>query len=37
MAHVLVLRDQAVVPEEAARRLLGVLLEAVRTPAEDFA
>jgi argininosuccinate lyase len=37
MAHVLVLREQGVVPGEAARRLLGLLLEVHRdVPVEDF-
>ena len=36
IAHVMVLREQAIVPEEAARRLLEVLLEMVRIPAEAF-
>jgi argininosuccinate lyase len=36
VAHVLVLLEQGVVPEEPARRLLGVLLAAHRTAVEDF-
>ncbi|MFC4941907.1 argininosuccinate lyase [Pseudonocardia sp. GCM10023141] len=36
LAHVLMLREDGVIPDVAARRLLGVLLEATRTPAEDF-
>ncbi|MGH3906862.1 MAG: lyase family protein [Pseudonocardiaceae bacterium] len=36
VAHVLVLRDQGIVPEVAARRLLAALLEATRTPASVF-
>ncbi|MEO6821744.1 MAG: argininosuccinate lyase [Candidatus Nanopelagicales bacterium] len=36
LAHVLDLRARAVIPEEAARRLLGVVLAAVDTPAEKF-
>jgi argininosuccinate lyase len=36
VAHVLVLSKQGVIPDRAARRLLAVLLEAARTPAEDF-
>ncbi len=36
LAHVLVLRERGVVPEPAARSLLGVLLEARRVAAEDF-
>ena len=36
LAHVLVLRERAVVPDEAASRLLAVLLDAVRTPVTEF-
>jgi argininosuccinate lyase len=36
LAHVLDLRARAVIPEEAARRLLTVVLAAVDTPAEKF-
>jgi argininosuccinate lyase len=36
LAHVLVLRERAVVPDDAARRLLAVLLEAVSTPVAEF-
>lgn len=36
LAHVLVLRERGVVPEDAARRLLGVLLDAADTPAAAF-
>ena len=36
LAHVLVLRERSVVPAAAARRLLEVLLEAVRTPVSAF-
>jgi argininosuccinate lyase len=36
IAHVLDLRGRAVLPEGAARRLLRLLLEAHRTPAEEF-
>lgn len=36
LAHVLDLRARGVVPEEPARRLLAVLLDAVGTRAEDF-
>ena len=36
LAHVLLLHERGVVPDPAARRLLSVLLEAVRTPAERF-
>lgn len=36
IAHVLDLRHREVIPEEAARALLGVLLEAYRTPSEEF-
>jgi argininosuccinate lyase len=36
LAHVLDLRARGVIPEEPASRLLGVLLQAVRTPPEDF-
>ena len=32
LAHVLVLRERGVIPDAAARRLLGVLAEAVATP-----
>ena len=36
LAHVLDLRSRDVIPEAAARRLLGVVLEAIDTPAEEF-
>lgn len=36
IAHVLVLREQGIIPDEAARRLLALLLEVVRSPAESF-
>ncbi len=36
LAHVLDLRTRGLVPDDAAAALLGVLLEAHRTPAEDF-
>ncbi|HVH23301.1 MAG TPA: lyase family protein, partial [Pseudonocardia sp.] len=36
LAHVLVLRERGVVPEPAGRRLLEVLLDAVRTPVPEF-
>ncbi|MDF3048886.1 MAG: argininosuccinate lyase [Pseudonocardia sp.] len=36
LAHVLVLHERAVVPEAAVRRLLGVVLEAARTPVAEF-
>lgn len=36
LAHVLDLRSRAVIPEAAARRLLGVVLDAVDTAPEDF-
>ena len=36
IAHVLVLREQEVIPEQAAERLFGVLLDAERTPVEEF-
>lgn len=36
IAHVLVLREQGIIPDDAARRLLGLLLEVVRLPAETF-
>ena len=36
LAHVLVLRERGVVPDAAARRLLGVLLDAVDTPVAEF-
>lgn len=36
IAHVLVLREVDVIPEDAARRLLGVLLEVAGTRVEDF-
>ena len=36
IAHVVTLREQDVVPRAAAARLLRVLLDAHRTPAEDF-
>ena len=36
IAHVLVLRELGIVPEDAARRLLGVLLEIARTPVDSF-
>ncbi len=36
LAHVLDLRARGVVPQEPARRLLALLLEAHRTPAEEF-
>ena len=36
LAHVLVLLEQELVPEDAARRLLGLLLEIAEIPAESF-
>jgi len=36
MAHVLVLLEQRVIPEDAARRLLRILLEVHATEAKDF-
>jgi argininosuccinate lyase len=36
LAHVLVLAERGIVPEDASRRLLGLLLEIADTPAEDF-
>jgi argininosuccinate lyase len=36
LAHVLVLLEEGIVPEDAAGRLLEVLLEISRTPAESF-
>lgn len=36
IAHVLVLREQGIVPDHAASRLLGVLLDAQRTPVAEF-
>jgi argininosuccinate lyase len=36
IAHVLVLREQGIIPDDAARRLLALLLEVVRQPAEAF-
>jgi argininosuccinate lyase len=36
IAHVIDLRGRRVVPEEAARQLLALLLEVYATPAEDF-
>ncbi|MDQ1628315.1 MAG: argininosuccinate lyase [Actinomycetota bacterium] len=36
LAHVLDLHQRGVIPERSARRLLGLLLETVATPAEDF-
>jgi argininosuccinate lyase len=36
IAHVVDLRMRGVVPDGAARRLLGVLLDALQTPAEEF-
>ncbi|HEX6234524.1 MAG TPA: argininosuccinate lyase [Jiangellaceae bacterium] len=36
LAHALVLRESGIVPDDAARRLLAVLLEACDLPAEDF-
>ena len=36
IAHVLVLREVDVIPEDAASRLLGVLLEVAGTRVEDF-
>jgi argininosuccinate lyase len=36
LAHVLLLHERGVVPAPAARRLLSAVLEAVRTPAEQF-
>jgi argininosuccinate lyase len=36
LAHVLDLRERGVIPEESARRLLSLLLEAVDTPADRF-
>jgi argininosuccinate lyase len=36
LAHVLVLRERGVVPADAGRRLLDVLLDAARTPVAEF-
>jgi argininosuccinate lyase len=36
IAHVLDLRSRGIVPDEAARQLLDLLLEVYATPAEDF-
>ena len=36
VAHVLVLRERGVIPDAAARRLLGVLRDAVATPVAEF-
>jgi argininosuccinate lyase len=36
LAHVLVLHEQGLMPDDAASRLLGVLLEVCRTPADEF-
>ena len=36
VAHVLVLRERGVIPDSAARALLGVLREAVATPWSEF-
>ncbi|MEW6153700.1 MAG: argininosuccinate lyase [Actinomycetota bacterium] len=36
MAHVLDLRSQQVIPDDAARQLLGLLLEVHEMPAEEF-
>lgn len=36
IAHVLVLREQEIIPDDAARRLLALILEVVRQPAEAF-
>jgi argininosuccinate lyase len=36
LAHVLVLRERGVIPDAAARRLLGVLAAAVATPVAEF-
>lgn len=36
IAHVLVLSEQELIPEDAARRLLRLLLEVTRIPASDF-
>jgi argininosuccinate lyase len=36
IAHVLVLREGGIIPEHAVSRLLGVLLDAQRTPVEEF-
>ena len=36
IAHVLDLRSRSVLPEDAARRLLTLLLEAHATPADQF-
>lgn len=36
LAHVLVLAESGIVPEDAARRLLGLLLEVAEMPAEAF-
>lgn len=36
LAHVLVLRERGVIPEDAALRLLGVLADAVATPVAEF-
>lgn len=36
IAHVIVLNEQGVIPEEAARRLLGLLSEVVRMTPEEF-
>ncbi|MDQ1393414.1 MAG: argininosuccinate lyase [Acidimicrobiaceae bacterium] len=36
MAHVIDLRDQRIIPEEAARQLLGLLLDVHQIAAQDF-
>lgn len=36
MAHVIVLREAGIVPQAAAARLLGVLLDAQATPVDEF-
>src|SRR5690349_6935644 len=36
VAHVLVLRERGVIPEDAASKLLGVLRDAVATPWTEF-
>jgi argininosuccinate lyase len=36
MAHVVVLREQGIIPERASTRLLRVLSDAYRTPVEEF-
>lgn len=36
IAHVLVLREQGIIPDDAARRLLALILEVVRQPAQAF-